>query len=218
VQIVEIESIPGEGRMERKKRELRQKIIQVAMKLFEQQGFFNTTMEQIAEEADVARKTLYNYFPVKEAIADEYVKGISNQLAQEVWAKLQNLPDTRSRLLSALNNAYGWVEINPELTGIVLAYRLKTSYYSSDKCQDSENELQERGTYRIIAEIMRQGQQAGEIRSDIPFKLLVRYIDLLRGTIVWEWLQDTSAFEIREEISKMVDIVLNGISNEKRSK
>jgi len=215
---VEIESIPGEGRMERKKRELRQKIIQVAMKLFEQQGFFNTTMEQIAEEADVARKTLYNYFPVKEAIADEYVKGISNQLAQEVWAKLQNLPDTRSRLLSALNNAYGWVEINPELTGIVLAYRLKTSYYSSDKCQDSENELQERGTYRIIAEIMRQGQQAGEIRSDIPFKLLVRYIDLLRGTIVWEWLQDTSAFEIREEISKMVDIVLNGISNEKRSK
>ncbi|MCK9313352.1 MAG: TetR/AcrR family transcriptional regulator [Methanocorpusculum sp.] len=215
---MEIESIPGEGRMERKKRELRQKIIQVAMKLFEQQGFFNTTMEQIAEEADVARKTLYNYFPVKEAIADEYVKGISNQLAQEVWAKLQNLPDTRSRLLSALNNAYGWVEINPELTGIVLAYRLKTSYYSSDKCQDSENELQERGTYRIIAEIMRQGQQAGEIRSDIPFKLLVRYIDLLRGTIVWEWLQDTSAFEIREEISKMVDIVLNGISNEKRSK
>ncbi|HCF51192.1 MAG TPA: TetR/AcrR family transcriptional regulator [Syntrophomonas sp.] len=204
--------------MERKKRELRQKIIQVAMKLFEQQGFFNTTMEQIAEEADVARKTLYNYFPVKEAIADEYVKGISNQLAQEVWAKLQNLPDTRSRLLSALNNAYGWVEINPELTGIVLAYRFKTSYYSSDKCQDTENELQERGTYRIIAEIMRQGQQAGEIRSDIPFKLLVRYIDLLRGTIVWEWLQDTSAFEIREEISKMVDIVLNGISNEKRSK
>lgn len=213
---MEIESIPGEGRMERKKRELRQKIIQVAMKLFEQQGFFNTTMEQIAEEADVARKTLYNYFPVKEAIADEYVKGISNQLAQEVWAKLQNLPDTRSRLLSALNNAYGWVEINPELTGIVLTYRLKTSYYSSDKCQDSENELQERGTYRIIAEIMRQGQQAGEIRSDIPFKLLVRYIDLLRGTIVWEWLQDTSAFELRCEISKMVDIVLNGISNNEK--
>lgn len=213
---MEIESIPGEGRMERKKRELRQKIIQVAMKLFEQQGFFNTTMEQIAEEADVARKTLYNYFPVKEAIADEYVKGISNQLAQEVWAKLQNLPDTRARLLSALNNAYGWVEINPELTGIVLAYRFKTSYYSSDKCQDTENELQERGTYRIIAEIIRQGQQAGEIRSDIQFELMVRYIDLLRGTIVWEWLQDTSAFELRCEISKMVDIVLNGISNNEK--
>lgn len=212
---MEIDSIPGEGRMERKKRESRQKIIQVAIKLFEQQGFANTTMEQIAAEADVARKTLYNYFPVKEAIADEYVKGISNQLAQEAWEKLQNLPDTRARLLSALNNAYGWVEINPELTGIVLAYRFKTSYYSSDKCQDTENELQERGTYRIIAEIIRQGQQAGEIRSDIQFELLVRYIDLLRGTIVWEWLQDTSAFELRCEISKMVDIVLNGISNKR---
>ncbi len=209
---MEIDSISGEGRMERKKRELRQKIINIAMKLFEQQGFSNTTMEQIAEEADVARKTLYNYFPVKEAIADEYVKGISNHLAQEALAKLQNLPDTRSRLLSALNNAYGWVEINPELTGIVLGYRFKTSYYSYDKNQGSENDFQERGTYRIIAEIIRQGQEAGEIRSDVQLKLLVRYIDLLRGTIVWEWLQDTSSFELREEISRMVDIVLNGIS------
>jgi AcrR family transcriptional regulator len=199
----------GEGRMERKKRELRQKIINVAMKLFEQQGFSDTTMEQIAETADVARKTLYNYFPVKEAIADEYLKGISNELAQEVLAKLQNLPDTRSRLLSALDNAYGWVEVNPELTGIVLAYRFKTTY------QDSGNELEERGTQRIIAEIIRQGQEAGEIRSDVRWKLLVTYIDLLRGTIVWEWLQDTSGFELREEISKMVDIVLNGISTGK---
>ncbi|KUG02754.1 transcriptional regulator, tetr family [hydrocarbon metagenome] len=206
---MEIDSIPGEGRMERKKRELRQKIINIAMKLFEQQGFSNTTMEQIAEEADVARKTLYNYFPVKEAIADEYVKGISNHLAQEASSKLQNLPDTRSRLLSALNNAYGWVEINPELTGIVLAYRFKTTY------QVSGNELEERGTHKIIAEIIRQGQEAGEIRSDVQLKLLVRYIDLLRGTIVWEWLQDTSSFELREEISRMVDIVLHGISTGK---
>ncbi len=206
---MEMDNRSGEGRMERKKRELRQKIINVAMKLFEQQGFSDTTMEQIAEKADVARKTLYNYFPVKEAIADEYLKGISNELAQEVLVKLQNLPDTRSRLLSALDNAYGWVEVNPELTGIVLAYRFKTTY------QDSGNELEERGTQRIIAEIIRQGQEAGEIRSDVRWKLLVTYIDLLRGTIVWEWLQDTSGFELREEISKMVDIVLNGISTGK---
>ncbi|MEN6324883.1 MAG: TetR/AcrR family transcriptional regulator [Syntrophomonas sp.] len=216
---MEIDGISGEGRMERKKRELRQKIIDIAMKLFDDQGFSNTTMEQIAEAADVARKTLYNYFPVKEAIADEYVRAISNQMAEEALAELQHLPDTRSRLLSALNNAYGWVEINPELTGIVLGYRFKTSYYSTDKCPGLKNDLQERGTYRIIAEIIRQGQEAGEIRSDIRLKLLVRYIDLLRGTIVWEWLQDTSLFDLREEISKMVNMVLDGIkSGEKHSK
>lgn len=207
------------GGWREKKRELRRKIISVAMKLFEQQGFSNTTMEQIAEVADVARKTLYNYFPVKEAIADEYVKGISNHLAQELSAKLQNLPDTRSRLFNALNNAYGWVELNPELTGIVLAYRFKTTYQASKNYPGLGNEPEERGTQRIIAEIIQQGQQAGEIRSDVQLKLLVRYIDLLRGTIVWEWLQDTSGFELREEISRMVDIVLDGIrSDEKRSK
>jgi hypothetical protein len=55
---VEIDSISGEGRMERKKRELRQKIINVAMKLFEQQGFSNTTMEQIAEAAGKRSTTI----------------------------------------------------------------------------------------------------------------------------------------------------------------
>lgn len=58
-------------------------------------------MEQIAEESDVARKTLYNHFPVKEAIVDEYVRDISRGLAQEAQEILQNLPDTRSRLLAA---------------------------------------------------------------------------------------------------------------------
>ena len=64
----------GEGRMERKKRKTRQKIVIVAMDLIQRQGFDSTTMEQIAVEADIARKTLYNHFPVKEAIVDEYVR------------------------------------------------------------------------------------------------------------------------------------------------
>lgn len=39
-----------------------------AMALIRAYGFEETTMEQIAEEADIAKGTLYNYFPAKEAI------------------------------------------------------------------------------------------------------------------------------------------------------
>jgi AcrR family transcriptional regulator len=44
------------------------------MDLFRKQGFESTTADQIAEEADVSKGTLYNYFPSKEAILQGYVQ------------------------------------------------------------------------------------------------------------------------------------------------
>jgi len=196
--------VPGEGRMERKKKETRQKIIEVAMDLFQRQGFNNTTMEQIAEVADIARKTLYNHFPVKEAIVDEYVNGISEGLAKTTFDNLRNLPDTRTRLLAALDKAYEWVEINPEITGICLGYRLKNIYQGSGY-SDGET-----GTQRTMAEIIRYGQKAGEIRRDISIKILVMQLDILRGAVVLDWLGDKSRFELRKEMAKVVDLFLYG--------
>ena len=168
-------------------------------------------MEQIADKTDIARKTLYNYFPVKEAIVDEYVRGLSKQLARESLESIQNLPDTRSRLLTALKNAYGWVETNPEFTGICLSYRMKNMF------KEQGDKMSETGTQSILSEIIRWGKQAGEIRRDISEKLLVAHVDVLRGAITLDWLNDTTKFDLHEEIAKMVDLFLYGAA-ERRSK
>lgn len=199
---MELKDGPVEGRIERKKKETQQKILKVAMDLFQRQGFNNTTMEQIAEEADIARKTLYNHFPVKEAIVDEYVKGIAKEGNQEVFQALPNLPDTRSRLQSTLEKVYEWVEINSEIIGICLGYRLKNMYQGAGYSGG--------GSQNLIEEIIRLGQQAGEIRQDIPAKLLVKQFDTLRMTIVMDWLNNTSRLELRKEMAKLVDLFLNG--------
>ncbi|MGE5626630.1 MAG: TetR/AcrR family transcriptional regulator [Solirubrobacterales bacterium] len=196
----------SEGRVERKKKEMRQKIINVAMDLFKNQGFSQTTMEQIADETDIARKTLYNYFPVKEAIVDEYVREISKELAKETFDIIESLPDTKSRLLTALKNTYSWVEDNAEITGICINYRLRNMF------KDMEGKKTETGTQSILIKIIRMGQQTGEIRSDISVRLLVAHLDILRGSITFEWLNDSSSFDLNEEIAKMVDLFLYGAS------
>lgn len=56
----------AEGLRERKKQQTRQRIAEAAMGLFVAQGFDETTVAQIAAEADVAVKTVFNYFPAKE--------------------------------------------------------------------------------------------------------------------------------------------------------
>ncbi|PRC42390.1 TetR family transcriptional regulator [Mycobacterium sp. ITM-2017-0098] len=53
---------------ERKKVQTRLAIRREAFRLFEKQGFTNTTIEQIADAADVSPRTFYRYFGVKEAL------------------------------------------------------------------------------------------------------------------------------------------------------
>ncbi|KPC63668.1 TetR/AcrR family transcriptional regulator [Streptomyces albus] len=57
---------PKEGRRERKKRETRQRISDIATGLFLARGFDAVTIAEIAEAADVSVNTVYNYFPAKE--------------------------------------------------------------------------------------------------------------------------------------------------------
>lgn len=60
------ESAPSEGRRERKKRETRQRISDIATGLMMERGFDAVTIAEIAEAADVSVNTVYNYFPAKE--------------------------------------------------------------------------------------------------------------------------------------------------------
>ena len=55
-------------RRERKKIEQRRVLLAVARALFEKKGYENTVMDEIAENADVSRSTLFNYFINKESI------------------------------------------------------------------------------------------------------------------------------------------------------
>jgi AcrR family transcriptional regulator len=62
------------GLRERKKAKTRAAIREHAMRLFEQQGYAATTVDQIAEAADVSQSTFFRYFPTKEdvVLSDDY--------------------------------------------------------------------------------------------------------------------------------------------------
>ncbi|MGY5126800.1 TetR/AcrR family transcriptional regulator [Streptomyces nigrescens] len=65
---------PKIGLRERKKIQTRQAIRRAAYRLFEEQGYDATPIDQIAEAADVSPSTVFRYFPTKEDIVltDEY--------------------------------------------------------------------------------------------------------------------------------------------------
>ncbi|MFB6436762.1 TetR/AcrR family transcriptional regulator [Streptomyces sp. NPDC056411] len=77
----------AEGLRERKKRQTRQYISDVATGLFMERGFDEVTLAEIARAADVSVNTVYNYFPAKEDLFFDRSKGLIDRLARFVRAR-----------------------------------------------------------------------------------------------------------------------------------
>ena len=74
----------AEGLRERKKRQTRQYISDVATGMFVERGFDAVTVAEIADAANVSVNTVYNYFPAKEDLFLDRSSGVIDRLARWV--------------------------------------------------------------------------------------------------------------------------------------
>jgi AcrR family transcriptional regulator len=70
------------GLRERKKRETRDALARVALELFVERGYDETTLAEIADAAGVSTRTIFAYYPSKEDILFANVQTMSDALAQ----------------------------------------------------------------------------------------------------------------------------------------
>ncbi|NYI06465.1 TetR/AcrR family transcriptional regulator [Allostreptomyces psammosilenae] len=75
---------PAEGLRERKKRQTRRHIADVAMGLFQRHGYSEVTMAEVARHADVSVNTVYNYFASKEDLFFDREEEVVDRLAAMV--------------------------------------------------------------------------------------------------------------------------------------
>src|SRR5688572_33179378 len=94
------------GLRERKKKATRDAIHHGAMRLFAEHGYAHTTIEQIAEAADVSRATVFTYFPTKEDI----VFGEAPQAIAMLGEALRAAPSTIEVVRDWLRGLSGWID------------------------------------------------------------------------------------------------------------
>ncbi len=193
-------------RFERKKEDTRRTIISIAMLLFKRQGFDATTMEQIADEVDIARKTLYNHFPVKEAIVAGYAQRALSERWEELIRQAQGLPDTRSRMRAVLLGHWEWGqnELTAEILEKYCLYHIQALLLSC-KAHSAMTGLAD-----ILAYIVRLGQGANEIRPDLPVELLTDHLDWDYTSAVMHCLADPEKYPIQEGIDRGISLLLDG--------
>jgi AcrR family transcriptional regulator len=71
----QVPGLPGEGLRERKKRLMRQQLSDTATAMFLERGFDGVRVAEVAAACGVSEKTVFNYFPVKEALVMDRLEG-----------------------------------------------------------------------------------------------------------------------------------------------
>ena len=200
-------------RRERKKEETRQKIIDVAMELFSRQGVHATTMEQIADLVDVSKVTIYNYFPVKEAIVNASMQGCNRKIREEKIPQLiEDFPDTRSRLMELFRGSHEWMKANREIYKVYFGYRMQNLF---DSFRDQSRRS---GFEGVLAMIVGAGQEAGEIRRDMSAEILARHLEMMGAAAFMPWWVDPDSFSLEENLGPAIDLFLNGAKRRTRGK
>jgi AcrR family transcriptional regulator len=175
------------GRREKRKIEIRGRIEDAAYRLFKEQGIEDTSIEQICEQADVARRTFYGYFPNKHALLGGLgVSRLYRQSEPMLRQLMDNFDTTRSRLKAMVDyiesNYAGYEDIDRKL--ILLA----PSTFANDTEQQREI-----GNTAIasFSRLIEAGQAMGDAQTHFSPEILASMIVGTLNTLTTSWAIDS---------------------------
>ena len=87
---------------EKNKIDKREKILEAALKLFPREGFANTKVSHLAEEAGIGKGTIYSYFKRKEDIFFYFLQREYEKLIKKLTSIINSSSNTREKILALL--------------------------------------------------------------------------------------------------------------------
>ena len=202
-------------RREREKLAHRHEIIDAATRIFAQKGFSNATLDEIAQEAEFSKGTIYLYFSNKEellySIIDEktadYMKFLEDIFSGKVSFRQELLDYFRGFAEFAFNN----IDFSNLLMSLH-AQGFKTFSEENAKKLESAHEK----VIKIVTNRARKARDDGELR-DIPPEAVNGMIHgALDNMMMTRWGCHTLK-ELQNAIVVFIDILFNGIAKEKET-
>lgn len=155
-------------RKEREKESRRQSIIDAAERVFFRKGFDQSTMDDIATEAELSKGTLYLYFQSKDEVHFEIMER-GNQILLGIMEQGIDKSKTGRENLRLLGEAFVYYSNQyPDYFNAMMAFQ------SRDVEQQKVNEeklrrfIEGRSSISLLSEIVRKGITDGSVRRDIP--------------------------------------------------
>ena len=162
-------------------RNTKMKIVNAAWKLFYEQGYENTSVEEIVDESGTSRGSFYHYFDGKEKLLSSLSTLFDN--------KYEELADSLTDDMSSFEKL---MFLNRELFLMVensIPIDLLARLYSSQLTLKGDRNLLDhnRTYYKLLRKIVVEGQKNGEFRTDVSVNETVKAYALCERAIISDW-------------------------------
>lgn len=162
-------------------RNTRGRIISAAWKLFYQQGYEDTTVEDIVFESQTSKGSFYHYFDGKDALL-----GTLAYVFDEKYEELMLTMDPKMNAMDKL------IYLNHELFAMIdggISLDLLARLLSTQLLARGEKHLLDRNRYyfKLLRQIVDEGQQVGQLRTDRTANEIVKAYALWERALLYDW-------------------------------
>lgn len=213
---------PTPSRRERKKVETRKRIFSEALNLFLEKGFDATTVEEIAEQADVGKGTVFNYFPKK----TEFLIAAYSEWVGVIQERLGPVESWQGTVRSQLTRVFDF------LTDLSVKHRILSRQIIFENLRQTHVRIAKLETETVegiggehvgpealllLEKMVRQVVQKGKVRAEIrPDADEAQAASLLAAaafhTIVRGLVLNTPAPAIKMQLASQIDIIFTGLN------
>ncbi len=157
------------------------RIISAAWRLFYEQGYEDTTVEDIVFESETSKGSFYHYFDGKDALL--------GTLAYVFDEKYEELMETMDPFMTAMEKL---IYLNHELFAMIdggISMDLLARLLSTQLLAKGEKHLLDRNRtyFKLLRQIISQGQKDGQLRTDRTVNEIVKAYALWERALMYDW-------------------------------
>jgi AcrR family transcriptional regulator len=195
------------SRRDRRFQKKRAEIVSVAMHLFSEKGFANTTTKEIAEAADIGESTLYNYFTNKREILSAMIN--HNQ------AKINEL----FRTAITLNSRAAFVDLIAQRMQSIIAHRvflrsIILEAWMDNDILDNYVKVQIDQFVKVLEQFLEAQVAAGTLRpidTNITARFMIGMFFSLEGPVIRGYGPVPTPEQCHLQAEAMVSLLLDGL-------
>ncbi len=192
-------------RRERRKLEVRGRMVDAAAELFEEQGYQATTVAEICERADVATKTFFNYFPTKQHLIRELAHQAIEGFLVDIEALRAETKSTRERLIHFFDM------IGVAATDVGPKHREVLTEIIHAASSAGEKDKRARQLRDAMGSIVLDGVAAGEVTTKHSPETLSELILGAFYALMFNWT-NLDDYPVREQARAMAQLLGDTIS------
>ena len=185
------------------------RIVSAAWKLFYEQGYDDTTVDEIVELSGTSKGSFYHYFDGKDALLSS-LSYLFDKKYEELMAVMDPEMNSFDKLLFLNEQLFSMIETSVSLD-------LLARLYSSQLITRGEKHLLDhnRTYYKLLRQIVLQGQQRGQLRGDVTVSEMVRVYALCERALIYDWCLSGGGYSLRQYGQTMMPMFFQGFRAEK---